>query len=98
MEDVRLAPPPPSLGAATIGFGAGWNRSRPVQWGTSDAGGGIESPAGRAGGAQFDIYDSMSENTRAGKDVKEVRGAQLPHPAGSGIAPTHAAAISYLTY
>jgi hypothetical protein len=55
---------------------------------------GIESPAGRAGGAQFGVYDSMSENTRPGTDVKVVRGARFPHPAGPGIAPTDAAAIS----
>jgi hypothetical protein len=45
--------------------------SRPGQPGTGGAPrGGIESPAGGAGGAQFDVYDSMSKNTRIASAAK----------------------------
>jgi hypothetical protein len=33
---------------------------------------GIENPAGTAGGAQFDVYDSLSENTRLQNEIKRV--------------------------
>jgi len=72
------------------------NRSRPVRCGVVERGDGIESPAGTAGGAQFDVYDSMSENTRPGTDVKEFRGTWFPHPVEPRIARPVRPSIFYL--